>query len=88
MPLKKKESNAAFCYTPSHKVIILGTELLENFVSLPTKISSAIPLNSRGWASALAWHRVSLFLQPPEKVLLEEQRQQYKFMIHFQTLFT
>lgn len=44
----KKDSNAAFCYTPSHKVIILGTELLENFVSMPTKISSAIPLNSRG----------------------------------------
>lgn len=84
----KAESNVAFCYTPSHKVIILGTELLENFVNLSTKISSAILLNSRGWASALASHRVSLFLQLPEKVLLEKQHHHHKFMIHFQTLFT
>jgi len=47
MPLKT-ESNVAFCYTPSHNIIILGTELLENFVSQSTKISSAIPLNSKG----------------------------------------
>lgn len=47
MPLKT-ESNVAFCYTPSHNIIILGMELLENFVSLSTKIRSKTPLNSRG----------------------------------------